>query len=332
MKTITDSLILPPYSAKLFDTYFAGRSFAVFDIETTGLSPAKCKVILSGILLCRKDSCQVIQYFANEAGDEQEIIEKTLETLNSVDYIITYNGKHFDMPFMEVRAKKYGLSFTPPVYNLDLFLVIQGHSNLRQTLPNLKQKTVEIFMGLAGSRDDEISGGESVALYERYMQSHAFALEKTILLHNHDDLIQLYKLLPVIAKTDFHKAMYKLGFLAGDVLIQKISFQGRSLCASGRQIKAPRDYISFPTAEKPYSLTMDSRSGSFELTIPCTAEAGALFFDAQALLCGNADPIKKYPSVVDGYLIAEDRGTINYMEINAFLLSFFQLLSVPFNQ
>ena len=77
---------------------------------------------------------------------------------------------------------------------------------------------------------------------------------------------------------------------------------------------------------------MDSRSGDFELNIPCTAQAGALFFDAQAILDGNADPIKKYPSVVDGYLIAEDHGIINYMEINAFLLSFFQLLSVPANQ
>lgn len=332
MKTITDNLTLNPYTAKLFDTYFGKRSFAVFDIETTGLSPAKCKVILSGILLRRGDNCEVIQYFANEVSDEKEIIEKTLEALSSVDYIITYNGKHFDLPFMETRAKKYGLCFQPPVYNLDLFLVIQGHSNLRQTLPNLKQKTVEVFMGLASSRDDEISGGESVALYEQYMQSHAFALEKTILLHNHDDLIQLYKLLPVIAMTDFHRAMYKLGFLAGDMLIQKISFQGRSLCVRGIQRKAPRDYIAFPTSEKPFSLTMDSRSGDFELNIPCTAQAGALFFDAQAILDGNADPIKKYPSVVDGYLIAEDHGIINYMEINAFLLSFFQLLSVPANQ
>ncbi len=328
MKMITDTLTLNPYTAKLFDTYFGERSFAVFDIETTGLSPTKCKVILTGILLLKGESCQVIQYFANETDDEKEIIEKTLKILNSVDYIITYNGKHFDMPFMETRAKKYGLSFQPSVYNLDLFLVIQGHSNLRQTLPNLKQKTVEIFMGLAGSRDDEISGGESVALYEQYMQTHAFALEKTILLHNHDDLIQLYKLLPVIAMTDFHRAMYKLGFLAGNVLIQKISFQGRSLCVCGWQRSTPKDYIAFPTAEKPYSLTMDSHSGDFELNIPCTAEAGALFFDAQAILEGNTEPIKKYPSVVDGYLIAEDRGTINYMEINAFLLTFFQTLSI----
>ena len=323
MKTITDTVKLAPYTARLFDTYFGGRSFAIFDIETTGLSPAKCKVILSGLLLVRGEACNIVQYFANQPDDEAEILQSTLRVLQDVDYIVTYNGKHFDMPFMESRAKKHGLSFTPCVYNLDLFLVLQGHSTLRQTLPNLKQKTVEVFMGLSDGREDRISGGESVALYEQYMQSHAFALEKTILLHNHDDLIQLYKLLPVIAKTDFHKAMYKLGFPAGDVLVQSIMFKGRDLLVRGTQQKVPRDYIAFPTEQMPCALTMDSASGDFTLTIPCTAQAGALYFDAQALLHGDPAPIKKYPSVVDGYLIAEEHGVINYMEINAFLLAYF---------
>ena len=50
MKTITDHIQIPVYRSKLFDLYFGGKSFAVFDIETTGLSPANSKVVLTGIL------------------------------------------------------------------------------------------------------------------------------------------------------------------------------------------------------------------------------------------------------------------------------------------
>lgn len=322
MKTVTDHLQLSPYTSRIFDMYFGGRSFAVFDIETTGLSPARCKVILSGILLTDSSGSRVVQYFAEQPEDEKQIIEKTLESLSGVDFVLTYNGRHFDMPFMETRAKKYGMTFDPKIYNLDLFLILQGHSALRESLPNLKQKTVEVFMGLSDGRDDKISGAESVALYEQYMHTRAFALEKTILLHNHDDLIQLCKLLPIISKTDFHRAMYKLGFPAGNYLVQKINITGRELHVRGLQTATAQDYISFPTPDMPCSVMMNSKDCCFELTIPCSAKAGALFFDAETLLSGKISPIEKYPSVVNGYLIACEGGKINYMEINKFILQF----------
>lgn len=324
MKIVTDKIKLEPYTAKTFDMYFHGRSFAVFDIETTGLNAAYCKVILSGILMVKDGEGEVIQYFADQPGDEKEIIEKTMEMLSKVDYIVTYNGKHFDLPFMEKRAKKHGLNFDAVSYNLDLYLVVNGHSQLKEILPNLKQKTVEIFMGLADSRDDEISGGESVALYERYMTTKNFELERRILLHNHDDLIQLYKLLPVISMTDFHKAMFKMGFPAGGALIDKITMSGRDLHLLGRQTDTPMDYISFPTEERPYSLMMDSASRQIELIVPCQVQSGSIYFDAQAMLGERSAEIEKYPSVVNGYLITSENGTINYMEINAFILNFFE--------
>lgn len=152
---------------------------------------------------------------------------------------------------MEARAKKYGIQFNPGIYNLDLFLVVQGHSGLRESLPNLKQKTLEVFMGLADSRDDEISGGDSVALYEKYMQTHAFALEKTILLHNHDDLLQLYKLLPVISKTDFHRAMYKLGFSPVTSWYRRLPLRAATFIFSGNSLTVPKTTFPFQLRKSP---------------------------------------------------------------------------------
>lgn len=326
MKTITDTLRLQPFASRLMDQYFGNRPFAVFDIETTGLSPAYCKVILSGILLMDGGEAKVIQLFADQPDDEKALLEETLRILDAVDYVITYNGRHFDIPFVEKRAKKHGLKFHPP-YDLDLYQIVSGHSPLREVLPSLKQKSLEVFMGLADSRDDEISGGESVALYERYMASRSFDLERRILLHNHDDVIQLYRLLPIITRTDFHRAMFRQGFLAGRFHITKVQLAGRDLHVEGIQMKEPLDFISFPTDARPYTLIMNRASRSFELQIPGQTEAGALYLDALAVLGETAvQKIEKYPSVVNGYLITQDHKTTNYMEINAFLKAFFEEL------
>ena len=119
MRKIIDYLHIDRYASKTFNMYFKDRSFAVFDIETTCLSPAYCKVILSGILLVKGDECQVIQFFADQAGDEKEILQQTVDILKSVDYIITYNGRHFDIPFVEKRARKYKIDIGICPYDLD---------------------------------------------------------------------------------------------------------------------------------------------------------------------------------------------------------------------
>lgn len=105
MKTITDNINIDFFTARAFNEYFGGKRLAVFDIETTGLNSSYCKVILSGIMLIEKDKGRVIQYFADQTDDEAEIIEKTNAILKDVDVILTYNGKHFDLPFMEKRKK-----------------------------------------------------------------------------------------------------------------------------------------------------------------------------------------------------------------------------------
>lgn len=323
MKKIIDAIQLNPYESKAFDFYFKGRSFAVFDIETTGLSPATSKLILSGFLLVSENEGKIVQFFADQPEDEKEVINETIAVLESVDFILTYNGKHFDLPFLEKRAASHGIQYESLPYNLDLYLVVNGYSPLREVLPSLRQKSIEVFMGISDGRDDEISGGESVALYNRYMETKSFELEKKILLHNHDDVIQLYLLLPIIAKVDFHRAMYKLGFPASQLQITKINISGHDLCVKGQQKAVSMDYISFPTAECPYSLIMNSADKSFQLTISGEVSADAVYIDAQALL-GDTSSIKKYPSYADGYLILANKGDINYLEVNAFLIEFFK--------
>ena len=155
MKTITEHITTKPFSSAPFNQYFKDLRMGVFDIETTGLSPAGSRLILSGFLIPDEDGLLLTQFFAESLADEEEVILATLGVLDTLDVVVTYNGKSFDIPFLDVRAKRvlthnaaYKQDRLPYPYNLDLYTVVRKFSPLRQYLPNLKQKTLEDFLGL----------------------------------------------------------------------------------------------------------------------------------------------------------------------------------------
>ena len=208
----------PYFTSRILDGYFAGMRLGIFDIETMGLSPDRAACVLAGLMKVAPDgSCVMRQYFAESVREEKQLLTKLFTDLNGFDYILTYNGKHFDLPFITKRAQRLDLAerrLRP--YNLDLYLCLNGHSEIRNLLPSLKQKSVEAYMGLAPGRGDEIDGKESIALYRAFEsafdETEKNELRRKILLHNHDDILQLYKIFPIILQTDIHKAFSALGF------------------------------------------------------------------------------------------------------------------------
>ncbi len=337
-----------PYTSKAFELYFGGLSLGVLDIETTGLSPERAKFILGGLATydSSKGSMRLLQLFAENKDEEALLLKEYIEELSKLDILLTYNGKHFDISFLRRRLALTGLDFKEITgfldfpYNLDLYLVLNGYSPLRKLLPNLKQKSVEDFMGLWSFRDDEISGGESVELYNRYLackarekdSKEAEKLLQTILLHNADDVLQLGRLAKVLEKTDFHKAMHKLGFPAGknaELLVTGIEFGRDFLRISGKQRKNPKDYIAYPESGREYLLAFDSFSGDFEVKLPLRREAGLAFVDLTRL-CGNGEvspkeaeaaqnawaALKRYPTCQSGFLVLQQAGETNYLETN----------------
>ncbi len=200
-------------ASKNFDFYFDNLSFATFDIETTGLNAATSYVILTGFAIPINDEeIRLVQYFADDIKEESLIIDKTIELLNSLDAVITFNGARFDLPFMKKRASLYSSTIPEHIYNLDIYQIVRNYSDLKNCLPDLKQKTVENFLGFKESRLDEISGRESVEQYFNYTRTKSEELLRTILLHNSDDVIQLYSLCKYMYPVNFHRVMSIKGF------------------------------------------------------------------------------------------------------------------------
>ena len=322
------------FCSKLLDRYFGPMKLGIFDIETLGLNPVTSKVILAGIMHVTSDgNCHMTQYFAEEEEDEKDLLIALSEEFLKYEYLLTYNGKHFDIPFIEKRARANGLySYPIDCYNLDLYLILNGHSPLKGILPNLKQKTVEEYMGLQQDRRDEISGAESVRLYNDFAAAwqakERKALKNRILLHNHDDLFQLYKILPIIQKTDFHRAMSYLGFpVQGQNLWPRLNISKVKIDISGFTIQGTYcgpeiSYLSYDTEQRPYSCRFQ-KEGTFRFLLAVDRHKGNAFINLKHFL-SNYDKFREYPNYVNGFLLLIQDGRTHFMEMNEFAKAFLQ--------
>jgi len=179
-----------------------------FDIETTGLSADISSLYLIGCVYFEQGSWQLIQWFADEYHEEQDLIKAFLTFSNNYTYLLHYNGNGFDIPYLEKKCTQYGLDYDfSHLESIDLYKRFLPFKK-PLSLASIKQKKVEELFGL--HRKDKYSGGELIKVYGEYM--HGKILHKdsdlleeqknTLLLHNHEDLTGLLYVTPILAFED----------------------------------------------------------------------------------------------------------------------------------
>ncbi len=307
MNRYTETLEHTPYASEIFRKYFGDLKIGFFDIETTGLSPEKCKAILTGLAVPDGNCIRVSQLLADDPSEEPLLLREFLEDLAALDMVITFNGKNFDLPFMETRCRKAKVHLNRPLpYNLDLYQVIRSHSPLKKMLPNLKQKTVEDFLGLWEHRLDAISGKESIELYYIYAGEKDERLRDAILLHNHDDIVQLSRLVRILDRCNLHSYIFRNGFPLGGLIADRIELRKKSLTITGRQRKECMDARFYGIPD------MDFRSSdrSFSITLPLTHAENLVLADLEQL------PFEM-EGTVEGFLILAQDRNVCYENANA---------------
>ncbi|MBI9015502.1 MAG: ribonuclease H-like domain-containing protein [Clostridiales bacterium] len=168
----------------------------ILDIETTGLSPLYTEVILIGIIYFEDSNWKITQIFCDHRKEEKELLLKLQTYIKETHMLITYNGHAFDIPYLNKRYKHHELDYQiNPNMNFDLYRVIRS-SKKALKLPNYKLKTIEEYLGIY--RQDEISGKESVELYNQYEKLPSKELRDIILLHNYDDILYMIPTLEII--------------------------------------------------------------------------------------------------------------------------------------
>jgi len=171
-----------------------------FDIETTGLTPRSCYIYIIGCIFYKDHSFRYIQWFLEDYNEEKDLLKAFSNFLSNYELIIHYNGTAFDMPFILHRCKRYALPFHFENYKiLDLYKIAAPLKHILK-LPNCKQKTVELFIGL--NRQDPFHGGELIPVFMEYLSTKDQRAFKILTLHNLEDLKGMLDICSILAYHD----------------------------------------------------------------------------------------------------------------------------------
>lgn len=335
MKIFEDQGKFIPFRSRAYQMYFGETAPTAFDLETLGLSSRRDPIILSGFLEEKNGAYHAVQFFAETPEQEEALIRETLSFLNTQSFLLTFNGRSFDIPFFTARAAKFGLRKEAEqafrhIYHLDLYQIIRSYSPLADVLSSLSQKSVEQLLGIDHLRKDQIDGGESIREYESYLEKPTEKAESTILLHNHDDILQLARLLPILKKVRLHDAMRKLGFPKGPFIVQNIAVRQGVLEVRLSGKNGLKEYIAFPSADVPYHLISSASKNLAEVRFPLEKfKPGVQILDAEGILGSENIPgeFVHFPGFRSGYLIIRKEDTSLSLELNAFVLAFLQKIN-----
>lgn len=97
----------------------SGLDRALFlDLETGGL--ASSPVFLAGTMHWNGEDFVIRQYFARHYGEEATLLGALHEAAMGFEYLVTFNGKSYDAPFLLGRAHVNGVRMCLPPRHLDL--------------------------------------------------------------------------------------------------------------------------------------------------------------------------------------------------------------------
>lgn len=317
-----DKKTLETLNSKQFNRFFNANKISIFDIETTGLYPKHDKIILIGFvhIIPGYNDGELVQFFAETPEEEKDILLNTTHEVSESDILITYNGRSFDVPFLDTRCKKYSIH-SKNIFNLDLYQLVRNYSTLKNVLGSLSQKSMEGFMQIEHLRADEISGGESVNLYNEYTanDSASFKSEellKKILLHNRDDVLQLTRLISLLKYFDLNVAVEKIGFTTKDLLVTEYTLSGTQFKINGLQKNEYVDYISFPNLKFSGKIEFNGENGFWQAEYPIYTRKEGKFVDLtefKEMLSSNNGKylILSKNSIVDNKLILSNYGKQN---------------------
>ena len=205
MLKIDEKILISDISSHCkIEDFYNKEDIIMFDIETTGLSPQTSMIYIIGINYWKDGAWWITQYFNDDGQSEAKIIEEFLLALSKYKYLIEFNGDHFDIPFVKKRAASlqktdhldFDISAFDNIQAVDLYRIIRPFRNILG-LPNMKQKTIERYLGI--NRDDQMNGGELIEVYYHYLRKKDEHSKRLVLLHNRDDMEGMYLISSILS-------------------------------------------------------------------------------------------------------------------------------------
>jgi hypothetical protein len=169
----------------------AGLSRALFlDLETGGL--ASSPVFLAGTMHWNGEDFVLRQYFARHYGEEAALLRAVAEAARGFDFLVTFNGKSYDAPFLAGRAVVHGQALSLPARHLDL--LHPARRRWKQRLENFRLTTLELHV-CRRRRSGDVPGEEVPGLYHDYVRNGDPYRLIPVFHHNMLDVITMAEIL-----------------------------------------------------------------------------------------------------------------------------------------
>lgn len=206
MKEFTS--ILNIKSISLDTTDMPESEMLYFDIETTGFSVSNTMLYLICVAYQQGDKYYITQWFADSSDSEIDVLKAFINFAKGFKALITYNGNGFDIPYIAQKCQMYSLDFCPDDYiSIDIYKSILPLKSIFK-LENLKQKTMEKFIGI--NREDKYSGGQLINVYNKYLAANDDRLLYLLLTHNKEDVMGLIAIKNIINYTDIYSGNFEI--------------------------------------------------------------------------------------------------------------------------
>lgn len=176
-----------------------GENIVFLDTETTGLSTGTGTLIfLVGIGYRTPSGFELVQFFLREPGEEEAFITALDQWLARFDTIVSFNGKHFDLPIL---ANRYLLTgSTPPFDRFEHLDVLQIARKLwRYRLPSRALSVLEKEIVQFYRTQEEVPGFLIPQLYIDYQNTGDARPLAGVFYHNAVDILTLAALYGKIA-------------------------------------------------------------------------------------------------------------------------------------
>jgi uncharacterized protein YprB with RNaseH-like and TPR domain len=172
---------------------FGHRRVLYMDIETCGLSAAP--VFLVGLCIVGERNLVLRQLFARDYAEERALLDELSRITREHDFLVTFNGKSFDVPFLRDRAIHHRLEPLAPMPHLDLLWM--ARRRWKELLPDCRLKTIE-WRVLRRRRAGDVGGAEIPGLYHDYVKRGEAHRLLPVFHHNLLDVVAMVELTPVI--------------------------------------------------------------------------------------------------------------------------------------
>ncbi len=202
-------------------SYFNPDDIVLFDIETTGFAAEATNLYLIGCCYYHQGKWNITQWFNDDGDSEEEIIDCFMNFIKPYKFLIHYNGDGFDIPYITRKLEIYNLNHTfSSIESLDIYKKIKSFKDVLH-LDNLKQKTIEKFLGI--NRLDKYTGGDLIKVYKDFLKNNSDSGRQLLLQHNYEDLEGLIYCSSLLAYTKLK---------AGCFVVQKMSVRDNRLLFS----------------------------------------------------------------------------------------------------